>query len=138
MEFQDRALIGAAYCRQFFSAPARVRRTQAPMSSRTAQEYREKLLQILPPDPPFDAWLKKTNALPPDFNSLPQTELTARSADVSGWAEGDDRGAVAGAARGDFQALRRSTSGGRFRRSRRSTMQWCWMSGMRTATWCAM
>jgi dienelactone hydrolase len=35
-------------------------------------EYREKLLQILPPDPAFDEWLKKTNALPPDFNSLPR------------------------------------------------------------------
>ena len=29
-------------------------------------------MQILPPAPPFDVWLKKTNALPPDFNSLPK------------------------------------------------------------------
>jgi dienelactone hydrolase len=42
------------------------------MSEQDRSEYREKLLRILPPDPPFDEWLKKTNALPPDFNSLPR------------------------------------------------------------------
>ena len=42
------------------------------MSEPERAEYREKLLRILPPDPTFDAWLKKTNALPPDFNSLPR------------------------------------------------------------------
>jgi len=42
------------------------------MSAEERQEYLQKLLQILPPDPPFDAWLKKTNALPPDFNALPR------------------------------------------------------------------
>jgi dienelactone hydrolase len=42
------------------------------MSTADREQYREKLLTILPPDPPFDAWLKKTNALPPDFNSLPR------------------------------------------------------------------
>jgi dienelactone hydrolase len=46
--------------------------SQAPMSAEERQQYRDKLLQILPPDPAFDAWLKKTNALPPDFNSLPR------------------------------------------------------------------
>ncbi|HUD22682.1 MAG TPA: hypothetical protein VMQ60_07540 [Acidobacteriaceae bacterium] len=46
--------------------------SQAPMSSEDREQYRDKLLQILPPDPSFDAWLKKTNALPPDFNSLPR------------------------------------------------------------------
>lgn len=45
---------------------------QAPMSEPDRAEYREKLLKILPPDPTFDQWLKKTNALPPDFNSLPR------------------------------------------------------------------
>jgi pimeloyl-ACP methyl ester carboxylesterase len=35
-------------------------------------EYREKIQQILPSDPYFDTWLKKTNALPPDFSSLPK------------------------------------------------------------------
>jgi dienelactone hydrolase len=38
------------------------------------QEYLAKLQQILPSDPPFDAWLKKTGALPPDFSSLPRHE----------------------------------------------------------------
>jgi dienelactone hydrolase len=42
------------------------------MSEPDRAEYREKLLRILPPDPSFDEWLKKTNALPPDFNSLPR------------------------------------------------------------------
>jgi dienelactone hydrolase len=42
------------------------------MSTVERQQYLDKLLQILPPDPPFDAWLKKTNTLPPDFNSLPR------------------------------------------------------------------
>jgi pimeloyl-ACP methyl ester carboxylesterase len=46
--------------------------TQASMSTQDRQHYLEKLQQILPPDPSFDAWLKKTNALPPDFNALPR------------------------------------------------------------------
>ncbi len=46
--------------------------SSAPMSTEQRQEYRDKLLKILPPDPTFDAWIKKTNALPPDFNSLPR------------------------------------------------------------------
>lgn len=36
------------------------------------REYREKIQQILPSAPSFDAWLKKTDALPPDFNALPR------------------------------------------------------------------
>jgi pimeloyl-ACP methyl ester carboxylesterase len=36
------------------------------------QQYLAKLQQILPSDPPFDAWLKQTGALPPDFNALPK------------------------------------------------------------------
>lgn len=35
-------------------------------------EYREKIQQILPSAPSFDAWIAKTNALPPDFNALPK------------------------------------------------------------------
>jgi pimeloyl-ACP methyl ester carboxylesterase len=42
------------------------------MSTQDRQQYLEKLQQILPPDPSFDAWLKKTNTLPPDFNALPR------------------------------------------------------------------
>jgi dienelactone hydrolase len=36
------------------------------------KQYLEKMQQILPSDPPFDEWLKKTGALPPDWNSLPK------------------------------------------------------------------
>jgi dienelactone hydrolase len=36
------------------------------------QEYLAKMQQILPSDPPFDAWLTQTGTLPPDFNSLPK------------------------------------------------------------------
>jgi len=56
------------------TAPALLAGTQlqASMSTEDREQYRDKLLQILPPDPSFDAWLKKTNALPPDFNSLPR------------------------------------------------------------------
>jgi len=37
---------------------------QAPMTTEQRQEYRDKLLKVLPADPTFDAWIKKTNALP--------------------------------------------------------------------------
>jgi pimeloyl-ACP methyl ester carboxylesterase len=43
-----------------------------PMSVQERHDYLEKLLQILPPDPSFEAWLKKTGEIPPDFNSLPK------------------------------------------------------------------
>ena len=42
------------------------------MTEAERRAYRDHLLQILPPDPHFDAWLKKTDALPPDFNALPR------------------------------------------------------------------
>src|ERR1700761_2251763 len=42
------------------------------MSVEERQDYLKKLLQILPPDPSFEAWLKKTGELPPDYNSLPK------------------------------------------------------------------
>src|ERR1019366_9827483 len=71
MVLGNRALIGAALLATVFSIGARAQ-SQAPMSTQDRQQYRDKLLQILPPDPSFDAWLKKTNALPPDFNSLPR------------------------------------------------------------------
>jgi acetyl esterase/lipase len=71
MRFTKRALIGAALSGILLGTAARAQ-TQAPMSTEQRQEYLEKLLQILPPDPTFDTWLKKTNTLPPDFNSLPR------------------------------------------------------------------
>ena len=75
MVFKKHALIGAALSAIILSMVAHAQ-TQAPMSGPMStadrEQYREKLLQILPPDPPFDAWLKKTNALSPDFNSLPR------------------------------------------------------------------
>lgn len=46
--------------------------SQAPMSSQERADYLQKMQQILPAVPSFDAWVKKTNALPPDFNSLPR------------------------------------------------------------------
>ena len=47
---------------------------QAPdkMSTQERQEYLQKLQQILPSDPSFDAWLKNTGTLPPDFKALPR------------------------------------------------------------------
>jgi len=69
MTLRDRALMGVALSAMLLGTCAQAQ-TQAPMSDPDRAEYREKLLRILPPDPPFDEWLKKTNALPPDFNSL--------------------------------------------------------------------
>ena len=66
-----RALVGAALSAILLGTVA-FAQTQAPMSTAERQDYLQKLLQILPQDPPFDEWLKKTNALPPDFNSLPR------------------------------------------------------------------
>jgi len=43
---------------------------QNAMSTQDRQEYLQKLQQILPSDPYFDAWLKNTGTLPPDFNAL--------------------------------------------------------------------
>jgi len=71
MTFANRALIGTVLSMVLLGAGARAQ-SHAPMSAEERQEYLQKLLQILPPDPPFDAWLKRTNALPPDFNSLPR------------------------------------------------------------------
>jgi len=45
---------------------------EPPMTEAERRAYRDHLLQILPPSKEFDAWLKKTDALPPDFNSLPR------------------------------------------------------------------
>ena len=92
MAFENRILIGAALSGILFgslgcmNAPKQAAvpsaakapdmlagaQSQAPMSTEDREQYRDKLLQILPPVPSFDAWLKKTNALPPDFNSLPR------------------------------------------------------------------
>ena len=40
------------------------------VAERTAQW--QKLDAILPPAPKFESWVKKTNAVPPDFNALPK------------------------------------------------------------------
>ena len=71
MQFGRHALMGAALSAMLLGTAA-IAQSQAPMSTAERQDYLQKLLQILPPDPPFDEWLKKTNALPPDFNSLPR------------------------------------------------------------------
>jgi len=71
MAFGNRILIGAALSAIILGTVARAQ-SQAPMSTADREQYRDKLLQILPPNPSFDAWLKKTSALPPDFNSLPR------------------------------------------------------------------
>ena len=74
MTFGNRVLIGAALSGILFGTVARAQK-QAPMTTEQRQEYRDKLLKILPPVPSFAEWIKKTNALPPDFNSLPRQEL---------------------------------------------------------------
>src|SRR5690242_5190878 len=46
-----------------------------PASAMTLEErrqYLEKLQQILPAVPSFNAWLEKTGELPPDFDALPR------------------------------------------------------------------
>jgi dienelactone hydrolase len=54
-------------------ASAAVSRAQdSAAAKQNPQQYLEKMQQILPPDPPFDAWLKQTGTLPPDFDSLPK------------------------------------------------------------------
>src|ERR1039457_6939753 len=75
MVFGKRILIGAALSAVIFGMAAHAQSqtpASSPISTADRQQYRDKLLQILPPDPSFDTWLKKTNALPPDFNSLPR------------------------------------------------------------------
>jgi pimeloyl-ACP methyl ester carboxylesterase len=42
------------------------------MSEQERREYRDKLVKILPPAPPFQQWLDKTGELPPDFDALPR------------------------------------------------------------------
>jgi len=42
------------------------------MTEQQRREYRDKLLQILPPSPQFQQWLDKTAELPPDFDALPR------------------------------------------------------------------
>ncbi len=43
------------------------------MSPDERKAYRDHLLQILPNVPSFNDWLKKTDALPPDFDALPRS-----------------------------------------------------------------
>ncbi len=42
------------------------------MTEAERRAYRDKLQEILPPVPSFNEWLKKTDALPPDFDALPR------------------------------------------------------------------
>lgn len=61
-----------AVCVVMLLACGAVGRADDKGASLSRQQYLEKLQQILPPDPPFDAWLKQTGELPPDFNALPK------------------------------------------------------------------
>ncbi len=74
MVFGSRALKGTVLATMLCSIAAYAQ-SQKPMSTEDRKEYLQKLQQILPSNPPFDAWLQKTNALPPDFNSLPKHNL---------------------------------------------------------------
>ena len=69
MFFGNRFLVGAALAGLLVGGVARAQ-TQAPTTTEERRQYLEKMQQILPSVPSFDAWLKKTSALPPDFNSL--------------------------------------------------------------------
>ncbi len=71
MFFGNRFLVGAALAGLLVGGVARAQ-TQAPTTTEERRQYLEKMQQILPSVPSFDAWLKKTSALPPDFNSLPR------------------------------------------------------------------
>src|ERR1051325_514348 len=42
------------------------------MTAAERREYLEKLQQILPEVPSFQAWLEKTGEVPPDFDSFPR------------------------------------------------------------------
>jgi pimeloyl-ACP methyl ester carboxylesterase len=60
-------------CFFVFLASAAVSRAQdSAAAKQNPQQYLEKMQQILPSDPPFDAWLKQTGTLPPNFDSLPK------------------------------------------------------------------
>lgn len=45
------------------------------MSPQERLEYRRQLLEILPRSPEFEAWIKSTDELPPDFDELPRCNL---------------------------------------------------------------
>jgi pimeloyl-ACP methyl ester carboxylesterase len=63
-------------CRPLFLAVLLSTWAAGQSTSTTSVQDREQYLQnlqsILPPDPYFDAWLKKSHALPPDFGSFPK------------------------------------------------------------------
>src|SRR5437660_12012604 len=42
------------------------------MTPQERKAYLDKLVQILPPVPSFNAWLQRTGELPPDFDALPR------------------------------------------------------------------
>jgi dienelactone hydrolase len=59
-------------CLLVFMVSCAVGRAQDGKTTEEQKQYLEKMQQILPSDPPFDAWLNQTGALPPDWNSLPK------------------------------------------------------------------
>jgi dienelactone hydrolase len=46
--------------------------TALPMTPQERRQYRDHLMKILPDVPSFDAWVKKTDELPPDFDAFPK------------------------------------------------------------------
>lgn len=47
----------------------------AAMTPEQRREYRDRLLEILPPSPEFAAWVEKTDELPPDFDAIPRQNM---------------------------------------------------------------
>jgi len=95
---------------------------QNAMSTQDRQECLQKLRQILPSDPYFDAWLKNTGKLPPDFNALPrQNSLPDPLRSLNG-RTGAHHSRVAGTQR-ESGVSPRSMSGVPFRRSPKSIAQ---------------
>jgi pimeloyl-ACP methyl ester carboxylesterase len=66
MRLPVRRYVLAGLCLLSHLAPARA------MTVDQRRAYRDRLLQILPPVPAFSEWIKKTDALPPDFDALPR------------------------------------------------------------------
>lgn len=49
-----------------------IARSSPAMTPEQRKAYLDKLVQTLPPLPSFNAWLQRTNELPPDFDALPK------------------------------------------------------------------
>jgi pimeloyl-ACP methyl ester carboxylesterase len=78
MQVRDRPWIALLVLQTIFFCAAAPCQTAPPdqatkkMSAQERQQYLERLQGILPADPSFNAWLKKTGELPPDFDALPR------------------------------------------------------------------